>query len=608
MDPKEEIKNRVNIAELIGGYIQIKPGGPASFKALCPFHAEKTPSFHISADKGIWRCFGCNEGGDCFAFVMKMEGMDFPEALRFLGEKVGVEVKRFDSAEVNERTRLIAINELAAKLYKKLLADHPSAEAARAYVKERMLTPDIMEKFSIGFAPDTWDTASTFLAARGYGEGDLERSGLSMRRRQGRGVIDRFRNRLMIPLRDHHGNTVGFTGRVLPSATPDQGPKYMNTPETPIYHKGKLLFGLDLAKQAIKRAGFAVIVEGNLDVVASHKADVENVVASSGTALTEDQIALLKRFTSTLAFCFDADAAGFEAARKGIALARAAGCDVRAIVLPAEAGKDPDYAVRKDPELWRRAVTTSVPIMQYLIARATAGKDMNTVDAKRAVAAVLLPELKALTEVIEREHWLQTVADILRTDANELRKSIGTQALGGQGVRPKIANSARPETLVPSSQLSASPATKEDKAALLLVGIAAQSKEMAKRVSGALGQVELPSPWDRLYKELMDAYDLPQTDASGMTAFHYVRSRLEADPAAESLNSMLDRSMLEGESLLAALSGKELPQRLTELVRIGTAAGRARRRQALEADIRRAERAGDRAIVERLIRELEALR
>lgn len=601
MDPKEEIKSRVNIAELIGGYIQLKPGGPSSFKGLCPFHAEKTPSFHVSADKGIWRCFGCNEGGDCFSFVMKMEGMDFPEAMRFLGEKVGVEVTRFDSAESNERARLVAINTVASKLYAKILLDHPQAVAARTYIEQRGIPKSLQERFGIGFALDAWDTASAFLQGRGYNETELERSGLSMRRRQGRGVIDRFRNRVMIPLRDQHGHVVGFTGRVLPTATTQDGPKYMNTPETPIYHKGKLLFGLDVAKQAIKQAGFVVVVEGNLDVVASHKAGVEHVVASSGTALTQDQIGLLKRFTNTLAFCFDADAAGFEAARKGIALAREAGCDVRAIVLPPDAGKDPDDAVTKDPQGWVRAVHASVPIMQYLISRAVMGKDLSTIDSKRAVARILLPELKGLTDVIEREHWLQTVADILRMDMAVLRTEVSGAWRGQQTPVSKqpVAKSVETPTVHQ---------TKEEKAAMLLVGLMAQTPSLARSVAEALKGVPLAEPWNTLYNQQQSAYDQLHTDASDSETYQWFRSRLEADPATAPLCASLDRAALEGESLLAALAGKDIPLRIAELVRTITAAGLLRRRQELVADMKRAEQAGDRALVERLTRDYQELR
>ncbi len=351
MDQKEEIKTRVDIAELIGEYLTLKPAGGGSFKALCPFHAEKTPSFHVSKEKQIWHCFGCGEGGDCFSFVMKMDGLDFPEALRVLGKRVGVEVARFDTTASNERQRLVELNEFAAACYHKALLDSPNAAEARAYVERRGITPELLEKFRLGFAPDAWDGLSKFLERKGFRLAEAERAGLVQRRRSGQGFLDRFRCRLMVPLRDHHGSVVAFTGRLLPSPltpplaggeTREVGPKYLNSPETAVYHKGELLFGLDLAKSEIKEQKAVVIFEGNLDVIASHKAGIENVVASSGTALTQHQLDLLKRFTDTLVFSFDEDAAGFHAARRGIALARERGFQIKVALLPPEAGKDPD--------------------------------------------------------------------------------------------------------------------------------------------------------------------------------------------------------------------------------------------------------------------------
>ena len=219
MDQKDEIKQRVDIVELVQEYVPLKSAGGGSFNGLCPFHTEKTPSFHVSRDKQFWHCFGCNEGGDCFSFLMRIEGMDFPEALRHLGQKVGIEVKRFDSTQTNERQRLLAVNALAEKFFRVVLKESIAAGPVRDYAASRGLTPELQEYFGLGFAPDSWDTLALFLRKRGYSDSDGERAGLLLRRKQGTGMIDRFRNRLLIPLRDQHGNTVGFTGRIFPSPT-----------------------------------------------------------------------------------------------------------------------------------------------------------------------------------------------------------------------------------------------------------------------------------------------------------------------------------------------------------------------------------------------------
>lgn len=636
MDPKDEIKSKVDIAELVGEYLSLKPAGPQRFRALCPFHSERTPSFHVSADKQIWHCFGCSEGGDCFSFVMRMEGMDFPEALRHLGKKVGVEVKRFAAAESNEKQRLVEANEVAAEFFRTTLVSSDLGKVARDYLSNRGIDEALAEKFKLGFAPDSWDSMTFALSTRGFQPMEIEKAGLALRRKDGSGVFDRFRARIMVPLRDQHGNVVGFTGRVLPEDRSSklevrkkdeefESPKYLNSPETPIYHKGRLLFGLDLAKQAIKREGRVIVVEGNLDVIASHKAGVENVVASSGTALTEDHVALLKRFTSTLVFSFDADAAGFKAAQRGIALARAASMDVRVAVLPADAGKDPDDAVQKDPQLWRDAVTKTVPIMQYLIERAVTGRDLANVDDKRAVAALVLPELSQITDVIEREHWLQSVSDLLRTDIGQLRSSLSStkSAMGAEqqgSRRPErglsrnsedggMLRSGGPMAVggVSTAVGGTTRLSKDEQAARSLLGLFLQDPESRPVLVLSVNDLFLPTDALRsLYKAMREEYDSPQsTDQPAHAFFGRMRDRLQASPEDISLLTQL---ALHGEDFVAQMPPERVTAQIQELLDSMTASAKDRQRKAIETDIRRAEEAGDHATVEKLIREFNALR
>lgn len=599
MDPKEEIKSRVNIADLVAEYLPLKPAGPSRFRGLCPFHAERTPSFHVSADKQIWHCFGCSEGGDCFSFVMRMEGMDFPEALLHLGKKVGVEVPRYSANDTNEKRRLMETNELAAKFFRKTLLESPGAAEARAYLARRGIDDTLAEKFGLGFALESWDALTAFLTERGFQPMEQEKAGLALNRRSGSGVIDRFRARVMIPLCDQHGNVVGFTGRIMPSnsATFDEGPKYMNSPETLIYRKGHLLYGLHLAKQAIKREGRVVIVEGNLDVVASHKAGVEHVVGSSGTALTEDQLGLLKRFTNTIVFSFDADAAGFKAAQRGIALARTLGFDVRVAVLPADAGKDPDEAVQKDPQLWRDAATKTVPIMQYYLDRATAGRDLANVDHKRAVAALLIPELAQTKDVIEREHWLQTLSDLLRTDIGALRKEVAApSAAPAAPVKSKPAATSMPAIRFP----------KEELAARSILGVFIQDPELRPRILAGLAEGSIPTePLRLLYSLLRQEYDSGQSLDQTAPTFGRLRDRQQA---LTGNTTLLDEIALLGEELVANMPPDRGHVQIQELLDSLKASDRDRRRKAIEAELRRAEASGDRETVEKLIREFNALR
>ena len=632
MDPKDEIKAKIDLVDLISEYIPLKQAGSVSWKGLCPFHAEKSPSFHVSRDRQIWHCFGCGEGGDCFAFVMKIEGLDFPEALRQLGIKAGIEVARFSSTESNEKQRLIAANTFAASCYRKILLEATFAANARAYLAKRGISDTLAEAFGLGLAPDAWDTLALEFAKRGLSETDGERAGLLMRRKQGSGFIDRFRNRIMIPLRDAQGNTVGFTGRIFtappivqasnPPSSHDVGPKYMNSPETPVYHKGGILFGLDLAKKSIREKGTVIIVEGNLDVIASHKAGIENIVASSGTALTEIQLQLLKRYTTTIIFSFDADAAGFKAAGRGITLARQAGFDVRVAELPASAGKDPDEAVQKDPNLWRAAVEKTVPIMQYFIDRSVAGKDLNNVDDKRKISYFLLPEFAHISDVVEREHWLQIVADLLRTDLGVLRqaaKTGGAQERKMQGAqegtrtarisanlasaRPSSAPSQSPDA---SRQMPVPKPTREQQALEVLVGIFINQETFRPLIFTQLPPKDLPQDTliCALYTRAVSLYDQPRSSPSAQSdLFTRLHADLQnlADPERAFLSALLDTVTLEAERLAVDQSPQALQGHVRQLIEAITSSEVRRIRKELETDLRRAERAGNKEEVQRLL-------
>ncbi len=629
-DQKEDIRSRIDLVDLIQEYVPLKQAGSVSWKGLCPFHAEKTPSFHVSRDRQIWHCFGCNEGGDCFAFVMRMEGMDFPEALRHLGAKVGIEVARFSSAESNEKQRLVAANTFAAGYYRKVLTDAASAADARAYVARRGIPEELAQAFGLGVAPDAWDALAQAFVKRGIPETDGERAGLLMRRRQGSGFIDRFRRRLMIPLRDAQGSVVGFTGRVFAEAAlgsrlsaessaerrapnaESAGPKYLNSPETPVYHKGSMLFGLDLAKKAIREAGRVIIVEGQMDVIASHKAGVANIVASSGTALTEAQLALLKRYASTIVFSFDADAAGFKAAQRGITLARQAGFDVRVAVLPASAGKDPDEAVQKDPRLWRDAVQRTVPIMQYFIDRAVAGRNLNDVDDKRAISSFLLPEFAHMSDVVEREHWLQAVADLLRTDLAVLRQSIQRPQASPPTPLPSRGEGGSPPASPYTSAERARVRTREDQSLELLLGLFINLNEFRALIAERLPPSGLPADARirGLYAPAVSLYDRERSSpAAPSDLFERLRRQLQALPEPErtSETSLLDAAVLQAERLVEDQPPAAVAGHVRQLIEAVASSEVRRRRKALEQDIRRAESAGNKEEVQRLLESLNRL-
>ncbi len=413
MDAVADIKARLDVVELVGEYVQLKPAGAGSFKGVCPFHQERTPSFHVSRTRQSWHCFGCDTGGDSFTFIEKIEGMEFREALTFLAQKAGVTLPEAPVFEktTSKKKRLFEVNEMAAKFFRSVLLNASSAQEARAYVVRRQIDDLSADLFLIGYAPDTWSSLTEALGKRGVLADELVAAGLAMKRDQGDGVYDRFRGRLLFPIADVHGNIVGFTGRILTS-DPNQ-PKYMNTPETSVYKKSMLLYGLDKAKAEIRKTTLAVIVEGNMDVVSSHQAGITNVVAASGTALTLEQLTLLKRFTTNLAIAFDQDAAGGAATLRGLDLARQQDFSIKIITLPPDAGKDPDEACKKDPALWKQAIASATSIMDWVYARAFARHPEGSPESKRAIADEVLPELARIMHPVERDAWTKRLAQDL---------------------------------------------------------------------------------------------------------------------------------------------------------------------------------------------------
>jgi DNA primase len=596
-DPRDEIKQKLDIVELIGEYLTLKPAGTHGFRAICPFHPEKTPSFHVSSDRQIWHCFGCGEGGDCFSFVMKMEGMDFSEALMHLGQKTGVEVRRLPTTESNVKQRLYEINDLAARYYQKVFAGSQIAELVRVYVSGRGITLELCEKFKLGYSPADWDALTQFLLKRGYSENEIITAGLGQKKRSGSGLIDRFRDRLMIPLRDHHGKTVGFTARLLPASSTSLASlaslsKYINSPETPIYHKGSLLYGLDLAKTSIKQKDCAVVVEGNLDVVGSHKAGVENVVASSGTALTEDQLRLLARYTKKLVFCFDQDAAGLKAAKRGVSIARSLGFDVRAIILPA-GSKDPDELAQKDPAAWQKLSASSVPFMEYLIARVIQGKNLTNIDDKKTVSQELIPALVEITDVVEQEHWLNEIAKLLGIDTSILRSHLPAPTKSDHDkLKTKV---VQPKTTSTTS--------KEERASLLILGLYVMNPSAYPEFSMDIPFPENSSPLAvELYTIAKRLYNSGNT-AQKQSFFSRLENHLKSE-SREDLVKLLIEIYFLAETAFSQLPTENVQEQLNMLFLLLRHSKAQNKRKNIAMELRQAEHAGDQETVKRLLSEL----
>ena len=411
----EEIKSKIDLADLVGEYVQLKKAG-VNYKAPCPFHHEKTPSFLVSKEKQIWHCFGCGEGGDIFGFIMRIEGLDFPEALKLLAERAGVKLQEFHSEiSASARNRILDILKMAAKFYHKILLDSSQAEEARQYLNKRQVAAEMLEEFQIGYIPDEWDILTNFLLKKGFGINDLVAAGLTIKK-EGGGYYDRFRGRIMFPIADVHGNVVGFTGRLLNENKVEAGGKYVNTPQTIVFDKSRLLYALDRAKQVARKQNKLIIVEGQMDVVSCYQFGQTNTVASSGTALTLDQVKLVKRFTNNIYIAFDMDAAGQHAADRGIDLALSEGMNIKIIVVPKDFAKDPDECLKKDPAVWFKSVEEARSIMDYFFDKTFAGRDLKNPEKRGEAAKILLEQISRLGDTVEQDFWIKKLGQILDLD------------------------------------------------------------------------------------------------------------------------------------------------------------------------------------------------
>jgi DNA primase len=428
-----EIKSKLPVADLIGETVALKRAGSA-FKGLCPFHAEKTPSFIVTPDRESWHCFGCGEGGDIFTFVMKRDGLEFREALSRLAEKAGVELSERTAREDRRKRRLREALEAAVAWYREVLLQTPQGERARAYLAERGFTDATLDRFGIGYAPNNWQMLTGRLAARGFSQEELIGSGLASPSNRG-GVIDRFRGRVIIPIRDSSGRAIGLGGRIMPGL---DGPKYLNSPAGPLFDKSQALFAIDLAKTAIRREKLTVIVEGYTDVMAAHQAGFENVVASLGTALTRGQIELALKYGEAIALAYDVDLAGDTAAREGL-LAQL-GADhsvskVRMVRIPD--GKDPDELIRGNPEAWQRAVTDAKEVVAFAIDRLASEADLASVGGKRSFTGRVLAIIKAIPDPLERNFYVQQLAQRVNVEPGILAEALRREP-SGRAVAPAV--------------------------------------------------------------------------------------------------------------------------------------------------------------------------
>lgn len=421
MTDVELIKSKIDIVEFLSDYIQLKKAG-RNYKALCPFHSEKTPSFVVSVDRQTWHCFGaCAMGGDVIKFLEKWENIDFLEALKILSARSGVTLSRYTSTdEGKQKEKFYSINHMAAEFFSYILTSHPLGQKAMNYLKERKIKDETIKTFTLGYAPNSWDSLSKFLKKKGYSPDDVFTAGLTVKSNQGR-FYDRFRGRLMFALKDPRGNILGFSGRKLPPQNEKEA-KYVNTSDTPIYTKGNTLYGLDVTRDFLKREKTAIVVEGEFDLLSSFQTGVTNVVAIKGSALTEGQVLLLKRHVETILLALDSDFAGNEAARRGIEVAESAGLTVK--VVRVISGKDPAESAVEAPHLWKKAVAQASPIYDFIIENAIKKYGKTDAFAKRKVGDESIPFLAKITNPIILSHYVKILAKELDVTEESIENAI----------------------------------------------------------------------------------------------------------------------------------------------------------------------------------------
>ncbi|OGG04785.1 DNA primase [Candidatus Gottesmanbacteria bacterium RBG_16_52_11] len=450
MSDIDDVKSRLNIVDIVGAKVPLKKAG-RNFKGLCPFHSEKTPSFIVSPDRQTFHCFGCGKGGSVIDFVMEYDRVDFSEALETLAATAGVTLTHRipDTPEGRIRQKIFEVNHLASEFYHYLMTKHDLGERARIYLKHRGVSDKTAKTFMLGYSPNGWEGLYRYLTKKGYAAELLEKAGLVIRSRSGRGMYDRFRGRIMFTLRDHRGNVVGFSGRML---DPDaKEAKYINTSETPVYIKGNVLYGLDVTKSAIQKENDCILTEGEFDVISSFQAGVANIVAVKGSALTDGHVALLRRFTERLTIAFDSDIAGDAASRRGIGIAEKAGLDIRVVVLPEN--QDPDEVVRANPGAFKKAVSAAVPIYDYFISSAVRRYDRTAAFGKKKISTELLPEIAGIENPIIQAHYVKQVARVLDVSEDVVNEGMRRLKKPVQPDRARESGSTTPEPVTHEERL-----------------------------------------------------------------------------------------------------------------------------------------------------------
>ncbi|MDP2656425.1 MAG: DNA primase [bacterium] len=517
----QQIKDRLDIVELVKEYFPLKQAG-SNFKAPCPFHKEKSPSFMVSASKQIWHCFGCGEGGDIFTFFTKIEGLEFKEALQILAKRTGVTLQTsFTGQPKDKKERLYELMGLASDYFCQAISRAPQGQEAREYLTDRGITIDIQDEFSFGYALQDFDRLYQYLISKKYTTPEIIDVGLVVVKERGR-AMDRFRDRIMIPIRDINGHTVGFGGRILHEK--ENAPKYLNSPQTTLYDKSRVVFNLDRARHAIRQDDQAIIVEGYMDVIGLVQGGVRNVVASCGTALTVDQIKLIKRFTQRFLFCFDSDAAGVQATERGVDIALKEGIDAQIIQLPRDTDgnalyKDPDECIRKDPEGWGVSVKNAMPFIEFLTKNELRNNVLRDPHTKTQSAHKILAFINRIPDRIMQDHWVTYLAQQMSISETILWEELDT-------AKKRLRMPFRPATVSPASGSVTKSRSRIDSLEFSFIVSLLQSPESIGTASGLVrSDMVLDTDISALYNLLCSDY----SDSTSLPSFGTLVASLSFD-------------------------------------------------------------------------------
>jgi DNA primase len=595
MNQSEEIKEKLDIVDIIRDYVPLKASG-SNFKAKCPFHHEKTASFMVSPEKQIYHCFGCGRGGDVFKFIMEIEGLDFVETLKFLAPKAGVVLEQKNYHSSSKKSRLLEIMELASKYFEKSLYSTDNGKHVLAYLRERGLKDDTIKYFKLGYSQKSWDDVLNFLKAKKYREDEIFSAGITKKKENSSHYYNRFRNRIMFPILDISGHIIAFTARVNPydkSQVDEKIAKYINSPETEIYYKSKVLYGIDKAKMDIKKQDFAIVVEGQMDVIMSHQEGFANTIASSGTALGSEQLKIIKRYTNNLYLAFDMDKAGQMAADRGIKEALEEEMNIKIILLPE--GKDPADLLKKDKNLYAKAIKEAKNMMEYYIEKILSEYDISKIEEKKLASAKIMTLLNKIKNDVEKDYWIKIISEKLDISETVLREYLSSRK------REKTVNYPKKEgkdTVMKNLNNQESRLEKISKSILSLI------LKFPEFVDYAIANLDKDLIVNEKKRQFYNQLIIYYNDNKSLN-FQEFNSWLKTKN--EEIYSLIPELVLLGENDFSHLSQAEAQKELVHLISLNKELFKQKQKKIIQKKISEAEKAEDFEEVNRLLKELKIL-